>query len=425
MSGNLLHSSPDSLAATDELAGMRRLHELSSHLIRSGDETTLYESLIDAAREIMRSDFASMQSYHPERNELRLLTHRGFSPEAAAGWQWISPTAGTTCGRALRARSRVVVRDVLTSPLLAGSEHVQTYSAVGIRAMQSTPLLSRGGDIVGMLSTHWSRPHEPTADELRLLDLLVRQAADLLERTRAEQALREADRRKSEFLSMLAHELRNPLASIHHALEIVRLMGDDAEAVRQASAIMDRQVSQLVRMVDDLLDISRISRGRVELRQSEVDLAAVINQAVETVTPMAKSSEQTLAVDLPRGHIRLHGDPARLAQVFSNLLTNACKYSERGARVRVAVRTEDDEAVVSVSDQGIGIEPSQLARIFELFAQVDSSIERSQGGLGIGLTLVKSLVEQHGGTVEARSEGLGKGSEFLVRLPLSREPTGS
>ena len=410
-----------------ELAGMRRLQELSSHLAQSEDDSALYQHVIDAAREIMRSDFASMQAYHPERDELQLLAHRGFDPAVAASWLWLKPSAGTICGLALQARRRVIVPDVERSAELAGSVHLKTYRDVGMQAIQSTPLLTRKGHIVGMLSTHWRRPTAPSRDDLRLLDVLARLAADLLERTQGEQALREADRRKSEFLAMLAHELRNPLASIHNALEIVRLMGDDAEAVGAASAIMGRQVAQLVRVVDDLLDISRISRGRIELRKERVDLATVIHQAVETVSPMAKHFDQPLTVELPPRPIRLDADPARLTQVFANLLNNACKYSDRGARIRVVVSTNRSEAgspgevVVSVQDEGIGIAADQLARIFEMFAQVDSSVERSQGGLGIGLTLVRSLVEQHGGLVEVHSDGPGQGSEFVVRLPLLHE----
>jgi signal transduction histidine kinase/ActR/RegA family two-component response regulator len=416
-----------------ELAGMRQLQALSSHLVQSEDDATLYQHVVDVAREIMRSNFASLQIYHPERDELQQLAHRGFDPAVAAGWLWLKSTAGTVCGLAVQSRRRVVVPDVDTSAELAGTQHPETYRNAGIQALQSTPLLSRKGTIVGMLSTHWARPTTPSEDDLRLLDVLARLAADLLERTQGEQDLREADRRKSEFLAMLAHEMRNPLASIHNALEIVRLMGDDAEAVASASAIMDRQVAQLVRVVDDLLDISRISRGRIELRKQRVDLATVIHQAVETVAPMAKHFDQPLTVELPPHPVRLDADPARLTQVFSNLLNNACKYSDPGARIRVAVRTTRGEpplpgspgrpgdAVVSVRDEGIGIAADQLARIFELFAQVDSSVERSQGGLGIGLTLVKSLVEQHGGQVEVHSDGPGRGSEFVVRLPLLHE----
>src|SRR5678816_1899830 len=276
-------------------------------------------------------------------------------------------------------------------------------------AMQSTPLLSRQGQVLGMLSTHWRRVTHPGAEDLRKMDVLASLAADLLQRAQADQALREADGRKTEFLAMLAHELRNPLASLHNALQIVREAGDegcaagaaldDPQAVRAATAIMERQLAQLVRLVDDLLDISRISRGRIELRKERIDLATVIQQALETMAPMCKQLEQTVTVELPDGPILLDGDATRLVQVFGNLLNNACKYSERGRRVRLAVRVERPagasaagaagaagQAIVSIRDEGIGIAVDQLGRIFEMFAQVDTSLERAQGGLGIGLT---------------------------------------
>ena len=425
-----------------ELTAMHRLQELSERLIPAGDEVTLFQHVIETAREIMRADFATMQTYEPERDALRLLAQRGFEPAAAAAWLWVKPTGLSTCGMSLKTRRRVTIPDIESSAELAGSAELELIRAAGIRAMQSTPLRSRNGQLVGMLSTHWTRPTEPSEHELRLLDVLARQAADLVERTQGEQALREADRRKSEFLAMLAHELRNPLASIHNSLEVVRRASDGGDA-HEACAIMGRQVSQLGRLVDDLLDINRISRGKIELRPEPVELAAVVNQAVETVAPLASQFEQTLSIELPRDPILLHGDPARLAQVFANLLHNACKYSERGGRIRLSARATrrrpgerpepgesggrgaPGEVVVSVQDEGLGIAADQLGRIFEMFAQVDGSLERSQGGLGIGLTLVKSLVEKHGGRVEARSEGLGKGSEFLVHLPLVRALSGA
>jgi len=424
---------------TAELAGLRRLQELSLRLLRSSDETTLYESVIDAACEIMHSDFASIQRFVPERGELKLLAHRGFEPAAAAAWKWIAPTAHTCCGMALAGKERVLVPDVESFPPLAGTDVLEAYRGAQMRAIQSTPLLSRQGQVLGMLSTHWRRVTHPGAEDLRKMDVLASLAADLLQRAQADQALREADVRKTEFLAMLAHELRNPLASLHNALQIVREAGDegcaggaaldDPQAVRAATAIMDRQLAQLVRLVDDLLDISRISRGRIELRKERIDLATVIQQALETMAPMCKQLEQTVTVELPDGPILLDGDATRLVQVFGNLLNNACKYSERGRRVRLAVRVERPagagaagQAIVSIRDEGIGIAVDQLGRIFEMFAQVDTSLERAQGGLGIGLTLVKTVVELHGGRIEARSDGPGHGSEFEVRLPLAGEP---
>lgn len=245
--------------------------------------------------------------------------------------------------------------------------------------------------------------------------------ADVTQRTLAEKALRETDRRKDEFLAMLAHELRNPLAAIRNAVQILRRNEGDAQTTRSASEILDRQVGHMIRQVDDLLDVSRISRGKIELRKERAELAPVVKHAVETTRPLCESLRHELSVTLPPRPIFLIGDPIRLAQVVGNLLNNACKFTDRGGRIWLAVEVEGDQAVIRVRDTGIGLAKDQLGQIFELFAQVDNSLERARDGLGLGLTLVKKLVEMHDGTVEAHSAGPGQGSEFVVRLPLLRE----
>ena len=252
---------------------------------------------------------------------------------------------------------------------------------------------------------------------------------DITERKRTEAALgqladnlSEADRRKNEFLAMLAHELRNPLAPILNVVQMLRLTGGSGEAVALASEMMDRQVRQMVRLVDDLLDVSRISRGKIELRRERVELAMIAHQAVEAARSSYTNLNQELTVTLPPQPIFLNADPTRLAQVVGNLLNNACKFTDKGGRISVTVETEgtgpDAEVVIRVRDNGIGIAADQLSRIFEMFTQIETSVERSRSGLGIGLALVKTLVELHGGTVEVHSAGIGRGSEFVVRLPI-------
>jgi signal transduction histidine kinase len=241
------------------------------------------------------------------------------------------------------------------------------------------------------------------------------------ERKRVEQALREADRRKDEFLATLAHELRNPLAPIRNALEIMRLADGDAEALHRSRAVMERQVGQMVRLIDDLLDVSRITRGKLQLVTERVDLKAAVEAAVEMSRPQIEKAELQLSVSAPDGPIRVNGDRVRLAQVLSNLLNNAAKYTEPGGKVALAVAQKGAQAVVRVRDTGIGIPPDMLPHVFELFTQVNRSLNRSQGGLGIGLALVRRLVEMHGGSVEAHSEGLGKGAEFVVRISLASD----
>jgi PAS domain S-box-containing protein len=252
-------------------------------------------------------------------------------------------------------------------------------------------------------------------------------AIDVTDRVRAEEALREADRRKDEFLATLAHELRNPLAPIRNALEVMRLAGGVRAvgealppSIHQAREVMERQVVQLVRLIDDLLDVSRITRGKIELRRERLDLSVAVRAAVEASQPLVQAARHELSVELPPDPVWVDADPARLAQVVTNLLNNAAKYTDPGGRIRVTVGPEAGEAVVRVRDTGVGIPPGMLAAVFELFTQVDTSPgRRSQSGLGIGLSLAKRLVEMHGGSVGARSEGPGRGSEFVVWLPLT------
>jgi PAS domain S-box-containing protein len=236
-------------------------------------------------------------------------------------------------------------------------------------------------------------------------------------RGRAEQLLA-ADRRKDEFLATLAHELRNPLAPICNGLEILRMGHGNAEATKQVREMMERQVSQLVRLVDDLLDLSRVSRGTVELRKERIELAKIVQQAVETSRPTIENAGHELTIDMPPIAIYIEADLTRMAQVFSNVLNNAAKYTQPGGEIRVSVERQGDQAIVSVRDNGIGIPAHMLPNVFDMFTQVDRNLERSQGGLGIGLSIVKRLVEMHGGSVEAKSDGQGLGSEFIVRLPI-------
>jgi PAS domain S-box-containing protein len=243
-------------------------------------------------------------------------------------------------------------------------------------------------------------------------------STDINDQKKAEEELREADRRKTQFLATLAHELRSPLPPIRNALEIMRLAHNEPDAVERGRAMIERQIKQLVRLIDDLLDLSRISRGKIELRKERIDAATVVQSAVETSQPLLDAAEHHLTVALPPEPLFLDADPTRLAQVLINLLTNAAKYTDPGGRIWLRASREGDRAVFSVRDTGIGLAADQIPRIFEMFTQVGRSEERSQGGLGIGLWLVRSLVELHGGSVEVRSDGPGQGSEFILRLPL-------
>jgi PAS domain S-box-containing protein len=254
--------------------------------------------------------------------------------------------------------------------------------------------------------------------ERRAQRLLKREREHARENVRLNRELRNQDRRKDEFLALLAHELRNPLAPIRNALQMMRLTGDDRVVVAESRGIMERQLGHMVRLIDDLLDVARINQNKLELRRAQVLLDEIVSDAVDAARPLIESWGHHLTVALPAEPLVLDADFTRVAQILSNLLTNAAKYTDRGGNIWLTAHREEDQAVISVRDSGIGIPTDAVPRIFDMFSQVDRTIERSTGGLGIGLSIVKGLAEMHGGTVEVDSPGLGRGSTFTVRLPL-------
>ncbi|MDQ7988050.1 MAG: ATP-binding protein [Candidatus Dactylopiibacterium sp.] len=313
-----------------------------------------------------------------------------------------------------RAGECVAVDDAREDPRTRGV--LPTFEAIGhLRSSLAMPMLKQGRWCATLFVQH-THPRHWTYDE----QLLVREVAErtwsAVDRARAEGALRAADARKDEFLATLAHELRNPLAPIRGALLLLRSGRAPVEA-RALQAIIERQVDHMVRLVDDLLDVSRISRGAIELRREPLDLRAVLRTAVETSTPAIDDGRHVLTLDLPGEPLGVEGDAVRLAQVFANLLNNAAKYSDQGGRIVLSAWRDRQEVVVSVRDNGVGIAADHLERVFELFGQAERFAARTQGGLGIGLNLAQRLVAMHGGSIQARSEGAGQGSEFLIRLP--------
>jgi PAS domain S-box-containing protein len=250
-------------------------------------------------------------------------------------------------------------------------------------------------------------------------------ARDISERKRVEEllrqneeALREADRRKDEFLALLAHELRNPLAPIRYALAANKKSGRTMEQLRRSEEIIERQVAHMSRLLDDLLDVSRVTRDSLELKKVPTELTSVVGAAIETARPTMDAKRHTLSVDLPKQALRLEADPVRLAQIFSNLLINAAKYTDPGGHIQLQASRDGTDVVVSIRDNGIGISADMMPRIFTMYSQAQGALVRSEGGLGIGLALVHGLVSLHGGHIDARSDGAGKGSEFIVRLPI-------
>ncbi|MEX0724934.1 MAG: chemotaxis protein CheB [Planctomycetaceae bacterium] len=399
-----------------ELAGMNRLHDFVARLLVCNDLRTALDEVLAAAIDITDADLGMIQLVDPQTSGLGIVTQRGFTEKFLEEFGEKTTDLSSPCSRCLLQGERVIIKDVQHDPEFEAEKPIA--AAAGYRSEQCTPLLSRDGGLLGVLSTHYREPSLPSERDMRMLDLYARQAADFIEHIRYREAMSDADRRKDEFLATLAHELRNPLAPISSGLQLMKLADDKAATYEQIGGTLERQLRQLVTLVDDLLDISRITSGKLQLKKSTVDLAAILENAVEASRPLIDEMEHELTVDVPDESIRLQADPHRLAQVVSNLLNNAAKYTPRKGRVWLTARREGSVVVVSVKDNGVGIAADQFDRIFEMFGQIDNVHELGAGGLGIGLTLVKSLMEMHGGIVEIHSDGADQGSEFTVRLPI-------
>jgi signal transduction histidine kinase len=301
-------------------------------------------------------------------------------------------------------------------------DHV-TYPPFSVSCAAVLPLRARQ-EMIGVLFLAKSQPRRRFhRADIEVAENLAARAAVFLENARLYQQIKDADRRKNEFLSMLAHELRNPMAPIQNAAEILGAMDAPGEELQWIRGVIDRNVKQLARLVTDLLDISRITQGKIRLHLEPVEAAGIVAQAVEISRPLIDSRKHQLALSLPQEPLWVNGDATRLAQVVANLLNNAAKYTEPRGRIELGLERESDQLVFRVRDSGIGIPSDMLPKIFDLFIQIDRSLDRSQGGLGIGLSLVRSVVEMHQGVVQAFSAGLGKGSEFVVRLPLLKHPS--
>jgi signal transduction histidine kinase/ActR/RegA family two-component response regulator len=351
--------------------------------------------------------------------------HRELQKEALLGQMlskfpldWSSNTATV---QALRT-GRTQLMDRLPEPLLSSftqsDEHREMVRVLGPRAVISVPLKIREKTIgvIGLVSCDPTRRYGQR--EVELAESLAERVAIAVDNARLFHAVKEASRQKDEFLAMLAHELRNPLAAIKYAVAIGQM--SPGEAPEETFEIINRQTQNLAHLIEDLLDVSRISRDKVKLRKEPVDIASIINGAVTTVRPLIEERQHELILEMPDEPVYILADPTRAEQIVINLLTNAAKYTKNGGRVTVRATTEADEAVIEVIDTGIGLPPELLPRVFDLFAQADRTLDRSEGGLGIGLTVAQKLAEMHGGVITADSDGLGKGSKFTVRLPISR-----
>jgi PAS domain S-box-containing protein len=351
--------------------------------------------------------------------------------EPARPWDGCFPAGslqGPGAASVLRSgRSEIIpkVGDAALSQLARDAAHLDRLRSLGLSSYLCVPLEARGKPLGTVTFAAAESKRHYTAADLALAEDLAHRAAVSIENARLYAEVKDGDRRKDEFLAMLAHELRNPLAPIRSGLDLLGMEECNAQTAAWAQNMMRQQVQHMVRLVDDLLDVSRITRGQIQFRKERVSLADVVAHAVETARPLIDARKHALTVSLPDEPVWLEADPIRIAQVIANLLNNAAKYNDKPGRVELTAERQGEEAVVRVLDDGMGIDKDLLPRVFDLFTQADRGVARSQGGLGIGLTLVRGLIERHGGSVEARSEGPGKGSEFVVRLPaLSAAPNG-
>lgn len=390
-----------------EAAALARLNELSTRLWRTRNLSEGLDEILTAVVELLGAEKGNIQLLGPESP---------LSREVSAADDFL-------CAKALRSGQRIIIEDIETDAAYA--PYRAAARAAGYRSLVSTPLLSADGEPVGLVATYFRSIHRPSEQELRRFDLYLRQANDFIERCKLEQvlrqneaALRDADRRKDEFLALLAHELRNPLAPIRYTLAANKKSGRTPEQRTEAEEVIERQVAHMSRLLDDLLDVSRVTRSRLELKKSPTELTAVVSSAIETARPMLEAKHHTLSVDLPTHAVRFEADLVRLAQVLSNLLINAAKYTDPGGQIRLRAVQEGNDLLIAVGDNGIGIAADMMPRLFTIFSQAKDVLGRAEGGLGIGLSLVRGLVTLHGGSVEARSDGPGKGSEFIVRLPI-------
>jgi PAS domain S-box-containing protein len=421
-----LQESERRLAA--EAGALATLNEWSTRLWRSRTLNEGLNQILAGVIELLGAEKGTVQMLDANGSTLSIVAQCGFGQDFLEFFREVSVDDDCGCGRALRCKQQIVIEDVETDGPFEPYRAVARAS--GFRSVVSSPLVGDDGTPLGIVSCNFRLIHRPTEQELRRLELYLRQAGDFIQRCKLEQelqkseeSLRDADRRKDEFLALLAHELRNPLAPIRYTLAANKKAGRTPEQQKRAEEIIERQVAHMSRLLDDLLDVSRITRRTLELKRNPTELTSVVGSAIETARPLLDAKHHTLSVDLPKQAVRLEADLVRLAQVFSNLLINAAKYTDPGGHIQLRAACEGSELVVAIRDNGIGISADMMPRLFMMFSQAEAALGRAEGGLGIGLSLVHGLVTLHGGSVEARSDGPGTGSEFIVRLPMGSPVT--
>jgi signal transduction histidine kinase len=372
------------------------------------DMSTVMAELRDMARELTAADGVTVVLRDGD------LCHYAEENAIAPLWKGRRfPIEQCISGWCMLHREQLAIPDIYLDPRVPHDAYRPTF----VQSLAMTPIRSEAP--IGAIGAYWASRHEATDGELEVLQALGDSAALAIANAELIQALEDSNRRKDEFLTMLAHELRNPLTPIRNALHILRLAGDNAETAAWAHDVMERQVRHLARLIDGLLDMARIQSGRIELHCERLDLTQLVRQAAEDRRGVLEAAGLELRLELPAAPVRVTADPARLSEALGDLLDNAGKFTPRGGEVSVRLATDEAaaEAVVTVRDTGEGIAPEMLPRVFDVFAQADTSLERSSGGLGLGLSLARGLVQLHGGSVLAESDGPGKGASFTLRIP--------
>ncbi len=407
-----------------ELADTKLLQEISVELLLENDAGALHEKILDAASEIMGSQAASLQMLDPERGELRLLSFRGFTPEAATFWEWVGPAAqSTTCAAALLSGSRTIAEDMENYELLAGTQDLAYLLHCGIRACQSTPLISRGGKILGVISTHWREPHRPSEHSLHQLDILARQAADLIERKQAEEErerlireLERSNRDLANFSHAVSHDLRGPAQTIRSLTELLgrRTRGKIGEGEIQMLDLIVQSAKGMQQLIDALLDYAQA--GHAQMNSEGVAVDDVLEDVQVTLTALlAETNTQILRGALPT----IEADRVQLTQLFQNLVTNAVRYRrpEEAPTIEISCELVQDEWRFVVKDNGQGVPRDSLEGVFEPLKRLHGS---DIPGTGLGLALCRIIVERHGGRIWVESAGEGLGSSFCFTIPQGR-----
>ncbi len=403
---------------------LRQLDALShagqALILGKNDPVPLPQELFERVGEAVGSELQLNYAIHDDPNVLVLQSALGLAPELFQRLRTVRLDE-SLCGVAAEQRHNLVLNHLQTSEL----PQAQALQQAGARCYAAFPLIARG-QVYGVATfASTSRDHFREGD-LQVMQTVCDQASAMHERTQLldelhvrEQSLKRADRAKDEFIATLAHELRNPLAPIRNAVGIMRHDANITHQLAWCRDIIDRQVVQMTHLLEGLLDVSRVTRNKIELRRDRIDLLSAIEQAVEATRPLMEAQRQRLQIELPSEPCVLYGDLTRLTQIFANLLNNAAKYTDAGGQITLTMTCRDERARVSVRDSGIGIEAQQLPFLFDIFSQLTPALERARGGLGIGLALTRGLVELHGGSIEAFSAGIGQGSEFVVLLPIA------